>query len=146
MVFAIEPEPADIALIQANAEAFGVPNVRPVAGRAPDVLATLPEPDAIFVGGTGRQVGLVLSAAYTRLAPGGRMAVNVATIDGLATAHETLKKLAGEVQPLEHRHRPGHRADGPRPLRGDQPDLPPGRDQDGRGRRLTAGRRHRKKY
>jgi precorrin-6Y C5,15-methyltransferase (decarboxylating) len=52
-VYAIEPEPADISLIQANAEAFGVPNVRPVAGRAPDVLATLPEPDAVFVGGTG---------------------------------------------------------------------------------------------
>jgi precorrin-6Y C5,15-methyltransferase (decarboxylating) len=98
MIYAIEPEPADIALIQTNAEAFGVPNIRPVAGRAPEVLATLPDPDAIFVGGTGRQVVLVLSAAYARLASGGRMVVNVATIDGLATAHETLKKLAGQVQ------------------------------------------------
>ena len=98
MVYAVEPEPADLALIQANAEAFGVPNLRAVAGRAPDVLTDLPEPDAIFVGGTGRQVVLVLSAAYARLVPGGRLAVNVATIDGLATAHETLKKLAGEVQ------------------------------------------------
>jgi precorrin-6Y C5,15-methyltransferase (decarboxylating) len=97
-VFAIEPEPADIALIQANAEAFAVPNIRAIAGRAPEVLATLPEPDAIFVGGTGRQVDLVLSAAYVRLATGGRLVVNVASIDGLATAHETLKKLAGEVQ------------------------------------------------
>jgi precorrin-6Y C5,15-methyltransferase (decarboxylating) len=98
VVYAIEPEPADVALIQANAEAFGVPNVKPVVGRAPDVLTALPEPDAIFVGGTGRQVVLVLSSAYSRLCPGGRLAVNVVTIDGLATAHETLKKLAGEVQ------------------------------------------------
>jgi precorrin-6B C5,15-methyltransferase / cobalt-precorrin-6B C5,C15-methyltransferase len=98
MVFAVEPEPADVALIQANAEAFGVPNVRPVAGRAPDVLAALPEPDAIFVGGTGRQVGPVLSAAYARLGPGGRMAVNVAAVDSLAEAHATLKRLAGEVR------------------------------------------------
>jgi precorrin-6Y C5,15-methyltransferase (decarboxylating) len=97
-VYAIEPEPADVSLIEANAETFGVPNVRPVAGRAPDVLAGLPDPDAIFVGGTGRQVEPVLSSAYARLAPGGRMAVNVATIDGLATAHATLKRLAGEVQ------------------------------------------------
>ena len=97
-VYAIEPEPADVALIQANAETFGASNVRPVAGRAPEVLAGLPDPDAVFVGGTGRQVVLVLSTAYARLVPGGRMAVNVATIDGLATAHETLKKLAGEVQ------------------------------------------------
>jgi precorrin-6Y C5,15-methyltransferase (decarboxylating) len=98
MVFAIEPEASDIALIQANAEAFGVPNVRPINGPAPEVLATLPDPDAIFVGGTGRQVDAVVSAAFERLVPGGRIAVNVATIDGLATAHQTLKGLAGEVQ------------------------------------------------
>jgi precorrin-6Y C5,15-methyltransferase (decarboxylating) len=97
MVYAIEPEPADVALIQANAESFGVPNIRTITGRAPECLAGLPEPDSIFVGGTGRQVVQVLSAAHDRLVNGGRMVVNVATIDGLATAHETLKKLAGEV-------------------------------------------------
>jgi precorrin-6Y C5,15-methyltransferase (decarboxylating) len=97
-VYAIEPEPGDVALIQANAEAFGVPNVRTVPGRAPEVLAGLPDPDAVFVGGTGRQVTQVLSAVYDRLASGGRLAVNVATVDGLATALETLKRLAGSVQ------------------------------------------------
>lgn len=96
-VYAIEPEPSDLALIQANAEAFGVPNVRLVAGRAPEVLADLPEPDAVFIGGTGRQVGAVLRAAYDRLGPGGRLAVNVAAIDSLATAHQALRELAGEV-------------------------------------------------
>ena len=98
MVYAVEPEAGDLALIQANAEKFGVPNVRPVAGRAPEVLSGLPDPDAVFVGGTGRQVDAVLNAAFARLGPGGRLAVNVATIDGLATAHRTLKALAGEVQ------------------------------------------------
>ncbi len=85
-------------MIQANAETFGVPNVRPISGRAPEALSSLPDPDAVFVGGTGRQVGEVLRAAYERLAPGGRLVVNVATIDGLATAHQTLKTLAGEVE------------------------------------------------
>jgi precorrin-6Y C5,15-methyltransferase (decarboxylating) len=98
MVYAVEPEAGDLALIQSNAETFGVPNVRPVPGRAPEVLASLPDPDAVFVGGTGRQVDAVLNAAFARLGPGGRLAVNVATIDGLATAHRTLKALAGEVQ------------------------------------------------
>jgi precorrin-6B C5,15-methyltransferase / cobalt-precorrin-6B C5,C15-methyltransferase len=97
MVYAIEPEPGDIALIQANADLFGVPNIRTVAGRAPGVLATLPEPDAVFVGGTGRQVDLVLSTAYARLGLGGTLAVNVATIEGLAAAYQTLKGLAGRV-------------------------------------------------
>lgn len=97
VVYAVEPEPADIALIQSNAEAFGVPNVRVVAGRAPEVLSPLPEPDAIFIGGTGRQVGAVLTASYERLAPGGRMAVNVVTVDSLAAAYQTLRSLAGHV-------------------------------------------------
>jgi precorrin-6Y C5,15-methyltransferase (decarboxylating) len=97
-VYAIEPDPNDLSLIRANAETFGVPNVRPVAGMAPEALEGLPDPDAIFVGGTDRQVGEVLKAAYARLVAGGRLAVNVATVDGLASAHETLRTLAGEVR------------------------------------------------
>lgn len=96
-VFAVEPEAGDLALIEANAESFGVPNVRPISGRAPEVLASLPHPDAVFIGGTGRQVGAVLKAAFERLVPGGRLAVNVVTIDGLAVAHQTLRSLAGDV-------------------------------------------------
>jgi precorrin-6Y C5,15-methyltransferase (decarboxylating) len=98
MVYAVEPEPADIALIQANADAFGVPNVRAVLGRAPEVLASLPEPEAIFVGGTGRQVDPVLSTAYGRLCQGGSMAVSVVTVEGLSAAYHLLKALAGEVR------------------------------------------------
>lgn len=98
MVYAVEPDPGDLALIQANAEDFGVPNIRAIAGRAPEVLSGLPDPDAVFVGGTGRHVAEVLGACFGRLAPGGRIAVSVATIDGLATAHATLKGLAGSVE------------------------------------------------
>ena len=70
MVYAVEPEPADIALIEANAETFGVPNVKPILGRAPEILDGLPEPDAIFVGGTGRQVDLVLGRGVFAAVPG----------------------------------------------------------------------------
>jgi len=98
MVYAIEPEPGDIALIQANAESFGVPNVRAILGRAPEILDGLPDPDAIFVGGTGRQADQVLGAAYRRLSAGGSLAINVATIEGLSSAYQTLKSLAGRVR------------------------------------------------
>lgn len=97
MVYAIEPDPGDLALIASNTEAFGVPNVRSIAGRAPEALVALPDPDAIFIGGTGRQVEPVLKSAYERLASGGRLALNVAAIDSLAAAHKILKELAGEV-------------------------------------------------
>ena len=55
--YAIEMDPDDHALIIANAERFGVRNLVPVLGRAPDAWAALPDPDAIFVGGSGREIG-----------------------------------------------------------------------------------------
>ena len=131
MVYAIEPEPADIALIQANAESFGVPNVRPVLGRAPEVLASLPEPDAVFVGGTGRQPDHVITAAYHRLCPGGSLAVNVATIEGLASSYQILKGLAGGVRVWNLGVCAGYRADGTLALRGGAAHVPPGGQQAG---------------
>ncbi len=97
-VYAVEPEAADVSLILANSETFAVANVRTIVGRAPEALRDLPDPDAVFVGGTGRRVDPVLTSVYDRLHPGGRMVVNVVTIDGLATAYETLRRLAGQVQ------------------------------------------------
>lgn len=97
-VYAVEPDPGDLALLRANTEEFGVPNVRPVNGRAPDCLVDLPDPDAVFIGGTGRQVVAILTAAYKRLLPGGQLAVNVTTIDGLSTSYQALKDLAGSVR------------------------------------------------
>ena len=47
--------------------------------------------------GLGSAVFHPESARIARLASGGRLVVNVATIDSLATAFETLKKLAGRV-------------------------------------------------
>jgi precorrin-6Y C5,15-methyltransferase (decarboxylating) len=98
LVYAIEPDPAEIELIETNVERFGVANVRTVAGRAPECLGNLPEPDAIFVGGAGRQAVAVLRAAYGRLKAGGALVVNVATIDALAASHQVLKGLAGDVR------------------------------------------------
>ncbi len=98
VVYAIEPDASDLALVQANAEAFGTPNVRLISGRAPEAFENLPTPDAVFVGGTGRRVDEVISVAFARLAPGGRIALNVATIDALAASVETLKCLAGKLE------------------------------------------------
>ncbi|MFO0910914.1 MAG: precorrin-6y C5,15-methyltransferase (decarboxylating) subunit CbiE [Isosphaeraceae bacterium] len=98
IVFAVEPEASNIALLQTNIENFGVENVRVVVGRAPDVLGELPQPDAIFVGGTGRQVAPLLAEAYARLAAEGRLVVNLASIETLGSALETLRSLASGVQ------------------------------------------------
>ncbi len=138
MVYAIEPEPADVALIQANAESFGVPNVRPVAGRAPDDLAGLPDPDAIFVGGTGRKVGRVLEAAHARLVEG--RPADRQRRDHRRPGHRVRDpQIDGRRRPgLECQHRPRDRADGARSVRGGQPELPAGGHQADRDWGLTS--------
>jgi precorrin-6Y C5,15-methyltransferase (decarboxylating) len=100
MVYAIEQDAADHHLILANAEAFGVRNLTAVHGTAPAVFTTLPPPDAVFVGGTGHEVARLLETAYNALRPGGRLVVNVATLESLNATYTALKALAGGVQVL----------------------------------------------
>jgi precorrin-6Y C5,15-methyltransferase (decarboxylating) len=96
-VYAIEQDAADYHLILANADNFGVRNLKAIHGVAPDVFADLPAPDAIFVGGTGHEVARLLEAAWQALRPGGRLVVNVATLESLGTTYAVLKRLAGPV-------------------------------------------------
>jgi precorrin-6Y C5,15-methyltransferase (decarboxylating) len=97
-VFAMEEDAADYHLILANAESFGVRNVKAIHGTAPAVFAGLPAPDALFLGGTGKEVGRLLEAAFAALRPGGRMVVNVATLEALSATYAALKALAGTVE------------------------------------------------
>jgi precorrin-6Y C5,15-methyltransferase (decarboxylating) len=99
-VYAIEQDAADYHLILANAETFGVRNLKPIHGTAPAVLAGLPAPDAIFIGGTGHEVARLLEAAWKALRPGGRLAVNVAALEVLHAVHTVLRGLAGKVDVL----------------------------------------------
>jgi precorrin-6B C5,15-methyltransferase / cobalt-precorrin-6B C5,C15-methyltransferase len=99
-VFAIEQDAADYHLILANAETFDVPNLRAVHGTAPAVFVGLPSPDAVFLGGTGKEVARLLEAAYAALRPGGVMVANVASLESLTTTYTTLKTIAGGVQVL----------------------------------------------
>jgi precorrin-6Y C5,15-methyltransferase (decarboxylating) len=99
-VYAIEQDAVDYHLILANAETLGVRNLKAVHGTAPAVFAGLPAPDAVFVGGAGREVGRLLEAVWHLLRPDGRMVVNVATLESLNATHNALKQLAGNVQVL----------------------------------------------
>lgn len=51
-VFAVECEEEACALIRTNREKFAAWNLQLVEGRAPEALADLPAPDAVFIGGT----------------------------------------------------------------------------------------------
>lgn len=98
--YAIEQDPADYHLIVANAETFGVTNVKPVSGTAPEVFTSLPAPDAIFVGGNGGEVARLLEASFAALRPGGRLVTNIGTVEMLTATYAVLKRLGGGVEVL----------------------------------------------
>jgi precorrin-6B C5,15-methyltransferase / cobalt-precorrin-6B C5,C15-methyltransferase len=98
--YAIEMDPEDINLIRSNAERFRVKNLVPVPGRAPEAWGNLPQPDCIFVGGSGREIARIVELAYKQLKPGGRLVANVASIESLSAVDEGLNRLAGDVKVL----------------------------------------------
>jgi precorrin-6Y C5,15-methyltransferase (decarboxylating) len=96
--FAIEMDPEDYQLIIYNAEQFRVTNLTAILGRAPEAWANLPKPDAIFIGGSGRDVSVIAEAAFAELRPGGRIVVNVGSIENLGAVRASLSRVAGDAQ------------------------------------------------
>jgi precorrin-6Y C5,15-methyltransferase (decarboxylating) len=105
-VYAIEMDAEDHGLIKQNAERFGVANVQAILGRAPEACDELPDPDAVFIAGGGREVTRISEYAYRRLRPHGRLVVNVVSIDHLAELREALGNPAPSPQPRAPRAAP----------------------------------------
>ncbi|WP_329140630.1 precorrin-6y C5,15-methyltransferase (decarboxylating) subunit CbiE [Streptomyces sp. NBC_01476] len=64
-VVAVERDPEGVARVRANAAAHGV-DLQVVAGAAPSVLGQLPDPDAVFVGGGGRELAAIVAECGRR--------------------------------------------------------------------------------
>ena len=78
---AIERDPDRAAMIARNAAALGVPGLNIVTGTAPQVLAGLDAPDAVFIGG-GISDPELLPTAWDALRPGGRLVANIVSLAG----------------------------------------------------------------
>ena len=96
-VFAIERDEDSIGLLRSNVERLGTPNVEVVVGEAPGVLNKLPDPDSVFIGGSGGQLSEMLDLVAQRLRPGGRIVVNLAVLERTQEVYRNLKDKAMEV-------------------------------------------------
>ncbi|MBD2750083.1 precorrin-6y C5,15-methyltransferase (decarboxylating) subunit CbiE [Microvirga sp. BT688] len=63
-----------------NAQELGATALDIRIGQAPEALADLPAPDAVFIGGGASEPG-VFDTAWTALKPGGRLVVNAVTLE-----------------------------------------------------------------
>jgi len=96
---AVEPDPARAGRITANADALGVPGVRVVQARAPEALAGLPTPDAVFIGG-GVTADDVLPRCWDALPAGGRLVANAVTVESEGVLAAARARLGGELTRL----------------------------------------------
>lgn len=93
---AVEAVPARAERVARNAARLGVPQLQVVPGRAPDVLAGLPAPDAVFVGG-GATTPLLLDACWDALDPGGRLVVSAVTVQSEAVLADWHARCGGSL-------------------------------------------------
>ena len=73
-VYAVERDEESLPLLRRNVDQWGSKNVQIIAGKAPDALEDLADPDAVFVGGSGGRLLEILDVATKRLRAGGRRA------------------------------------------------------------------------
>jgi precorrin-6Y C5,15-methyltransferase (decarboxylating) len=97
---AIEQRAARADRIRANALHLGVPALEVIEGSAPEVLAGLERPDAVFVGGGAGAPGLIDACRQAA----GRIVANAVTLEGERALDEARRRHGGTLMRIELSH------------------------------------------
>jgi len=100
-IFAVEKNPDRIENIKNNRKRFKVRNLKIVQAVLPDGLSRLTRPDRIFIGGGGKDLKSIVTAAAKCLKPDGRIVINTVLIPNLQTVVETLSRLKFETDVIQ---------------------------------------------
>jgi len=93
---AIEADEGRQQLIERNRDALGVPGLQLIRGKAPQALAGLERPDAIFIGGGVTREG-VFETCWEHLKPGGRLVANAVTLQSEVALMNWRERYGGEL-------------------------------------------------
>jgi precorrin-6Y C5,15-methyltransferase (decarboxylating) len=99
---AVEQHEQRVKRIRSNAARLGVPGLRTVTGVAPEALADLPSPDAVFVGGGATEE--VLMRAWAALRPGGRLVIHAVTQETELVLAGWWRRHGGELTRIAVEH------------------------------------------
>lgn len=99
-VWAVERLPAACAVLEENRRRLGGWNVRVVQGSAPQALADLPAPDAVFLGGTGGELGPILDAVWAAN-PAARVCLTAIALETLAAALEAFAARGRQAEVVQ---------------------------------------------
>lgn len=114
-VYAIEKNAEDAAIAGQNRARLCITNYSLTHAKAPQGLETWPDPDAIFLGGSGGELQELVRLCLQRLRPDGWLVMNFVTLENQADALTALKACgamwdvtqiqAARSQPILHMHR-----------------------------------------
>ena len=97
---AVERNMDRLGMINRNALALGVPELKVIFGEALTEIIGLPSPDAVFIGGGLTTDGL-LEYCWQNLRPGGRLVANAVTFESERRLFEAREKLGGDLNKIE---------------------------------------------
>ena len=98
--WAVDSNKAACALAEKNREHFRAWNMNIVCGEAPQVLEGLPDPDVLFVGGSGGALEEILSSA-SKINPEVRICVSAITLETLNKAVSWMRGHRMEPQVIQ---------------------------------------------
>ena len=91
-VYAVEKDSTCLDCIQTNLACYGCQNVKVVAAAAPDGLAGLPEPDAVFIGGSGGNLEEILLLIENVAQKTCRVTANFTLLENLLAASHWMQQ------------------------------------------------------
>ena len=114
-VYAIEKNTDDVAIAARNRERLRITNYSLLHAKAPQGMETWPDPDAVFIGGSGGELTELIALCLRRLKPDGWLVMNFVTLENQALALAALKACgamwdvtmlqAARSQPILDMHR-----------------------------------------
>ncbi len=94
----MEKDLDNIGLLERNVERLGKDNIEIVAAEAPAALDSLPDPDSVFIGGSGGNLPAILGLVGRRLKTGGRVVANLAVLERSHEAYHQMQQLGFQTE------------------------------------------------
>ncbi len=91
-VYAIEKNSEDFSIATENSRTLGLHNYHLIHSKAPDGIENWPDPDAVFIGGSGGELAELINTLLKRLKPQGWLVMNFVTFENLSAAMTLLKE------------------------------------------------------
>ena len=92
-VHAIDYDAKAIELTKKNIAKFNLENILISFGNAKDIINSLPDADAIFIGGTGGDTKEIVELCENKLKSGGRIVIGIILIETLYSVLKTIENL-----------------------------------------------------